>query len=198
MGPEIDVVPEMTAKIMTVNGELVHRSEYCGLKEDKRSNQTHKLLWKDFDSNIRDKFGPAISPDYFPGVNLEDTPLYEMYEEYSIDEEGILAGNTKDIEDPSMATELDREVPKPEVNYNYTNASVMLPRGNSYAIGKVIGRKIDSYENAVRRTNDNPIVDTREYCVEFDDGEVSELTENVISKSIYAECNDSGNEYLMM
>ena len=170
MGPEIDVVPEMTAKIMTVNGELVHRSEYCGLKEDKRSNQTHKLLWKDFDSNIRDKFGPAISPDYFPGVNLEDTPLYEMYEEYSIDEEGILAGNTKDIEDPSMATELDREVPKPEENDNYVNSLVMMPRGNSYSRGEVIGQRRYADRNSVRRSNDNPILDTREYSVEFDDG----------------------------
>ena len=84
-----------------------------------------------------------------------------------------MAGKTKDDEDPAMSNELDREVLTPEVNGNDVNASVMLPRGNSYAIGKVIGRKIDSYENAVRRTNDNPILDTREYRVDFDDGEVS-------------------------
>ena len=38
-----------------------------------------------------------------------------------------------------MATGLDRKVPMTEVNDNYVNASVMLPRGNSYARGKVIG-----------------------------------------------------------
>ena len=67
-----------------------------------------------------------------------------------------------------MATGLDREVPTPEVNENYVNASVMLPRGKKYARGKVIGRKRDADGNAVGRTNDNPILDTRKYHVEFD------------------------------
>ena len=83
-----------------------------------------------------------------------------------------------------MDTGLDRKVPMTEVNDNYVNASVMLPRGNSYARGKVIGWKIDADRNASGRTNDKPILKMREYCVEFDDGEVSELTENVIVDSI--------------
>ena len=75
-----------------------------------------------------------------------------------------------------MAIGLYREVPTLEVNENYVNSSVMFPRGNSYARGKVIGRKRDADGNAVGRTNYNPILDTREYFVEFDDGYVSELT----------------------
>ena len=51
----------------------------------------------------------------------------------------------------------------------------MLPRGNSYTRGKVIGQKRDAYGNAIGMKNNNPILDTRKYRVEFDDGEVSEL-----------------------
>ena len=109
-----------------------------------------------------------------------------------------MEGNTKYYEDPAIATGLDREVPTPEANNNYVNASVILPRGNSYARGKVVGRKRDAYGNGVGRTYENPILDTREYQVDFDDGEVSKLTENVIAESMYAACDDSGNEYLMM
>ena len=61
-------------------------------------------------------FGPDISPDYFPDVNLEDTPLYEMYEDDTTDVGGGLAVNTEDDEGPDMATGLDRKVPTPEVN----------------------------------------------------------------------------------
>ena len=74
----------------------------------------------------------------------------------------------------------------------------MLPRGNRYARGKLIVWEIDAYGNAVGRTNNNPILDTREYCLEFDDGEVNELMVKMISESMYAECDDSINEYLMM
>ena len=97
-----------------------------------------------------------------------------------------------------MANELDHEVPTPEVNEKYVNASVMFPIGKSYSRGKVIRQKRDAYWNAVGRENDNPILDTREYYVEFDNGEVRKLTENMIAESIYYACDGYGNDYLMM
>ena len=198
MGPAIDVGPLMKANIMKENGEVVHRLIQKGLKEDEKSNQTHVSLRKEFDNSIRDKLGTKNSPDNFIDVNLEDTPLYEMYEDDTADAEGGFTGNTEDDEEPVIDTELDREVPDPEVNDNYVNASVMLTRGNIYDRGKVMGRKIDADGNEVVRTNDNPILDTREYCDEFDYEEVNELTSNVNAESMYASCDDSGNEYMMM
>ena len=84
-----------------------------------------------------------------------------MYEENTTDVEGGLVGKTGYYEEPVMATGLDREVPTPEVNENYVNASVMLSRGNGYARGKVVRRKRDTDGNSVGRGNDNPILDTR-------------------------------------
>ena len=75
-----------------------------------------------------------------------------------------------------MSNELDREVLTPDVNYNDVNASVMLPRGNSYSIVKVIRSKRDSDGNAVGTSNDKHILDTREYHVKFDDEQVIKLT----------------------
>ena len=94
-------------------------------------------------------------------MNLEDTPLYEMYEDNTTDVGGGLAGNTKYDEDPAMTTGLHLEVPTPEVNDNNVNVSVILPRVTSYAGGQVIRRKIYVYGNAVGRTNDYPILNTR-------------------------------------
>ena len=124
--------------------------------------------------------------------------MYEMYEDDTTDAEGGLAGNTEDDEEPVIATALYRKVHIIEVDENYVNYSVMLPRGNSYARGKVIRRKRYADGNAVGRTNNNPILDTHKYRVKFDDGEVSKITVNVITESIYAVYDDSGNEYLMM
>jgi hypothetical protein len=39
-------------------------------------------------------------------------------------------------------------------------------------------------------------MDSRVYRVEFDDGDVCELTANVIAESMYASCNADGNEYI--
>ena len=78
------------------------------------------------------------------------------------------------------------------------NYSVMFPRGNIYARGKFIGQKRNAFINAVGRMNDNPILDTRKFRVEFDDGEFSELTENVITESMHDACDDYEIEYVMM
>ena len=40
-------------------------------------------------------------------------------------------------------------------------------------------------------------MDSRVYHVEFDDGDVCELTANVIAESMYASCNADGNEYIL-
>ncbi len=40
-------------------------------------------------------------------------------------------------------------------------------------------------------------MDSRIYRVEFDDGDVCELTANVIAESMYASCNADGNEYIL-
>ena len=93
-----------------------------------------------------------------------------------------------------MATALDLHVPTSEVNENYVNSSVMFPIGNTYARGKFIGLRIDASGNSVVRRNDNPILDTQEYCFEFDDGKVRKLTASVIVESMYAPCDDYGND----
>ena len=100
LGPKIDVVLEITAKIMKANGEVVHPSKYRGLKKDENTNQAQILLRNEFDKTIRDWLGPDFLPDNFPDVHLEDTPLYEMYEDDTIDAEGDLTDKTEEDKDP--------------------------------------------------------------------------------------------------
>jgi hypothetical protein len=74
----------------------------------------------------------------------------------------------------------------------------MLPRGGTLARGRVIGRKQDHKGNVTGRYNPNPIRDTLKYCVEFNDGDVSELTANVIAENMYAQCENDGHQILLL
>ena len=58
-------------------------------------------------------------------------------------------------------------------------------------------RKRDHEGNVIGRSNANPILDTREYKVKFEGGDVTELTANAISDSIYATCKKNGNHILL-
>jgi hypothetical protein len=46
--------------------------------------------------------------------------------------------------------------------------------------------------------NNNPLLDTRVYEVEFPDGHREEYAANMIAESIYAEVDPEGNQYLIM
>ena len=58
-------------------------------------------------------------------------------------------------------------------------------------------RKRDHEVNVIGRSNANPILDTREYEVKFEDGDVTNLTANVIAESMYAMCDKNGDHILL-
>jgi hypothetical protein len=44
----------------------------------------------------------------------------------------------------------------------------------------------------------NPILDTQQYAIEFEDGDEIELTGNLIVESIYVQCDPNGNQYVLL
>ena len=61
----------------------------------------------------------------------------------------------------------------------------------------MLKRECDSDDNVIGHANENPILDTRGYIVEFEDGEQAELSANTIAQSMYAQCDPDGNQYVM-
>jgi hypothetical protein len=62
----------------------------------------------------------------------------------------------------------------------------------------VTARKRDLDGNLKGIANENPILDTREYVVTFDDGDVTDLTANLIAESMYAQCDPDGNQFVLL
>ena len=197
LGPALYAGTEMIAKIMKENGGVVHRSTYDSLPESEARNLAHISRRETFDKNISVKLGPDFSPDDFSEINLEDTSLYDFYEDDHYDSKGQLVG-PKDEEPPTQAIGIDTEVLTPEADNNYVDTSIMLLIGSNFAHVRLIGRKSDVDGNPTGRAKENPILDTQEYQVELGYGEVSELTTNVIAESMYASCDDEVNKYLLM
>ena len=73
----------------------------------------------------------------------------------------------------------------------------MLPRGGTFARGRVTECKRDREGNVIGRSNADPILDTREYKVNFEDGDATELTANAIAESMYAMCDENGDHILL-
>ena len=213
LGPAINVGPVLAAKIFKANGEVVYWLTYRPLTDGERTNAAHVLRRVKFDQNIQDKFGPETSPDDFLDLNIPDTPEHNNFDDVDYagqDEEwekrwctftgdGLADGLTGDADDkpPTPSLGVDGELPTPEADDNYVNASLMPPRGNTLVCGTVIGRKHDAQGNPIGNANTNPILDSRVYRVEFEGGNMCELTANVIVESMYASCDADGNKYIL-
>jgi hypothetical protein len=91
----------------------------------------------------------------------------------------------------------DAEV-TPKIGDNYLSAELMLPKGGVLVKGHVTAHKRDWDGNPVGRANDNLILDTRSYIVDFDYGDQTELTANMIAESLYSQCDPDGNQYVLL
>ena len=125
---------------------------------------------------------------------MEDlTPEYEHYHGHTIAED---TDNTYEEGSPDN-DDLD-PLPTPEAGDNYISAEILLPLGGILRRGKVISCKRNADGNIAGRAHDWPILDTRTYDVEFDNGTITELTANKIAECMYAQCDPGGNQYVLL
>jgi hypothetical protein len=144
-----------------------------------------------FDNMIVEHISPKSVTGVFPAEDL--TPEYEHYCGHTIVEdmdnayeEGL--PNDNDL-DP---------LPTPKAGDNYISAEILLPLGSILRRGKVISRKHSADGNTVGQAHDRPILDTRTYDVEFDNGTIAELTANKIAECMYAQYDSGGNQYVLL
>ena len=96
------------------------------------------------------------------------------------------------------ATRPEQDEYTPEAFDGYLTASVMLPRGGEVLRAQVVSRKRDANGNPIGRANPNPILDTRVYEVEFEDGAREYYSANLIAENMYSQIDTEGNRYLLL
>jgi hypothetical protein len=86
----------------------------------------------------------------------------------------------------------------PDMEDNYLNVEISVPRGGTLSKGRVTSWKRDKDGNPVGLANANPILDTREYTFTLDDGDETVMSANLISEAMYAQCDPNGNQYVLL
>ena len=181
LGPATDVGSMMTAKILKENGQFVCRSTLRRLTQEELDSPVHSELRRKFTESIDATLGPgALESDFEPEDLTPELPPYDDH-------------GKPDGDDDEPAEEVT-----PETGDNYVNTEISISKGGSLARGRVTSRKRDADGNPTGRANDNPVLDTRVYNVEFDDGDVTELTANMIAQAMYSQCDHEGNQYMLL
>jgi hypothetical protein len=74
----------------------------------------------------------------------------------------------------------------PEEMDEYLNKQIRLPHGGELVKARVIKRSRDGDGLPVGTRNPNPVLDSRQYEAEFDDGSVAVYTANIIAENLAA------------
>ena len=179
LGPATDVGSALTAKILKSNGTFTCRSTFRHLTDKETHCTTHICMRSEFDASIRDILGRPACDDDFPAEDF--TPDHDHYDPIDYDP------NIPDLEVKVT----------PEANDPFVGAEVCLPLGDILEKGRIASRKRDANGDPTGLSNDNSILDTREYVVQFDDSDSTELTANMIAESMYSQCDPDGYKYYL-
>ena len=115
LGPSIDVGPAMTAKILTENGQVLHRSTHQPLTLDELLDRDGSDVQEQIMSRVYERLGSHVLPRELEDLGLEDTPQYDPYEDETQNEQTF----------PQLMEELE---PMPEVGDHYIGGKILLPR----------------------------------------------------------------------
>lgn len=162
--------------VLPVSCRPISRSTVWGLTAEDRAGvavqQVIKALETAIEARIGDARGDAAVDNEIDMLLPLNTDIIE-----DLDDDDV-------VESHSLMPDLDEFTP--ETFDGYLTASVMLPRGGEVLKAQVVARKRDANGNPIGRANSNPILDTREYVVEFEDGIQEVYSANLIAENMYS------------
>jgi hypothetical protein len=87
----------------------------------------------------------------------------------------------------------------PEQYDSFINMELAIDRGDEYPeLGRVVKRRKDKHGNPIGIANNNPILDTRIYQVEFQEGHSESMAANIIAENLFSQIGTEGNRYAIL
>ncbi len=189
LGPATNTGNEMAQWILKSNGQVVARRTVRKLKPEEIHNNTVEEQKRQlFDSMIQKKLGDSISPPPAP-LKPEETEFIP----YEDDEVGPITMPESDPVDAS--TQAVGEQPWYD---RLIHAELNLPQGENMVNAKVLGRSRDTNGNIIGTYDNNPMLNTVIYDVEFPDGAVKQYAANTIAENMYAQVDSEGFQYTLL
>ena len=188
LGPAVDVGPALTAKMLKPNGQILYTSTWRPLTDEEWKSADHAKARDEYDERIKSKLGESalikIKSESGTGSadDEDETPSFPLYQD---DFEGEYH-HEPDIDDLT-----------PDVNDEYLGVEVNLPLAGELKSATVKKRTVDGEGNPSGEANENALLDTRHYLVEFVDGRTATYAANVIAESMAAMCDPEGNEHMI-
>ena len=178
---------DMCYWVLKSNGHVLARTTVQHIPDIDLRKDDIKQLLQDFDNEATERLQDHnfLLPDG-GGMYLED-----------------IDGDPADEQEDSAESESPYTMPEqddytPDTFDQYLGAELLLPQGENMTAGRVIKRARGQDGNPIGTRHSNPLLDTREYTVEFSDGSTAEYTANVIAENIFSQVDSEGRQYMLL
>jgi hypothetical protein len=192
LGPAKGEGNEMAQWILKANGNVIPRRSSRPLKVDEIHSATEMKKRETFDGLIERRWGTSINPPK-PTDDVEDLDTKEFEEHEDEDESKRIIPDIEDVVDANG--KLLNQQPAYD---RILHSEVSLQLGENMAVGKVTKRAIGPDGTIAGTYDENPMLNTMIYEVEFNDGQLKEYAANVIAENMLSQVDEDGFSRAMM
>ena len=189
----------MSYWILPISGIPISCTTVQRLTEMEKQTDEWKRKMEAFTDAIETKLGNSVKSATIPEKDLLGIPQ-EFLSELESEDDKFYNLFTKSINDQSLKEADDCYDQEFGSKDNYIGMKLGIVRGpdNDVQQARVKQRVVDDEGKAIGTPHDNPILDLRQYEVEFLDGETEIMTANLIAENILSQVDDNGHVHLML
>ena len=204
LGPAHTSGQGMAYHILTAAGKIVTRSTVNKLSIEDISSQEMERRKQDFTKSTELVIGNYCNAtitkqhaDYNP-----EKPYDSLFDDDELDNADIdfqeVDENGDIIYKPDAESFLPSDAPILEATDEHIGLKVTLPHQGEMVEGTVTSRKRNADGTLIGTQNNNPILDSRTYSVEFGDGSYGDYSTNVLIENLYAHVDDQGRSHALV
>jgi hypothetical protein len=147
----------------------------------------------EFDAAIKQKLGDSFSlPTHVQPQQAGDSkdasnPQDETFDPFTGVEEPHIEVPEADCVDATGKPILQKSLADTLIH-----SEVLLPHGEDLQMAKVSRRSVNPEGRVISNANDNPLLNTLMYDVEFPDGNIKKYAANIIAENVLVNCDSEG------
>ena len=201
LGPAHDCGQGLAYHVLASTGKVVTRSTVTNVAPQDMSTDDVARRKSDFTSEMESHIGNYAKPTIEKAENYNESDPYQSI--FDIDNdlqddediEFVLDAQGNVTSKPLAESYIPHDAPFKESSDEYINLEVTLPHQGELKPGRVVERLKNADGTLLGTANQNPILDTRQYKVDFGDGTYSDYAANLIIENLYDQVDEDGRSH---
>ena len=187
----------MSYWILTENGRVISRTTVQRITNLEQGTAEVKDRMTRYNERVS-----TVLKDANHVIQGEGERQLQDWDNYTLEDDPDFAEEFNNLVSDDAIPEADDTFTPDLFDDTYLNKEVAIARGagneEDVQYGKVTKRLRDAEGRPIGTANDNPLLDTREYEVEFMDGHNESLSANLIAQHLYSQIDEEGNRHVML